>query len=154
MTDITFQRERVHALWTELWPLLEAHYHEIAHYHDIPLDPSIEGYEALEDAGFLRCFTARHDGALIGYAIFMVRANMHYQGSVQAVQDVLFLHPDYRRADTGRSLIRAADDALRTEGVQVVYHHVKHAFDFGPLLASEGYEPVETIHAKRLDLEA
>jgi hypothetical protein len=38
---------------------------------------------------------------------------------------------------------------LVEDGVQVIYHHVKCAIDFGPLLKVLGYEQVETVWAKR-----
>lgn len=149
---VRHQRERVAEVWDEMQPLLVAHWDEIAHYHDIPLNIDREGYEAVERAGALRIFTVRADGQLVGYAVFVVRRNMHYLDSLQAVQDVLFLHPAWRRANVGRELIEFADEMLRRDGVQVVYQHVKLAYDFGPLLERMGYERIETIWGRRLDL--
>lgn len=138
-------------LLAEIWPHLSAHYSEIAHYNDIALSPDFAAYIRTERAGLYRCFVARQGGRLIGYAAFFVRRNLHYADSLQAVQDVLYLDPAFRNAGIGRALIDECDNRLRAEGVQVVYQHVKLAHDFGPLLASLGYEAVETIHARRLD---
>lgn len=155
------------SLWNEALPLLHKHWEEIAHYSDIPLDPDRPVYEASQDAGILRVFTARDDSTddasyvsdatftrrvkpLLGYAIFFVRPSPHYKGSVQAAQDVLYLDKSVR-GGTGYKFIAWCDDQLRAEGVQAVYHHVKAAHDFGKLLERQGYELVDKIFAKRLD---
>ena len=148
---LTVTRQHVRDVWDSLQPMLREHWAEIAHYQDIPLHPDRQRYEMLEASGALRVFVATLGGNTVGYAVFVVQPNAHYSTSLQAVQDVLYLAPEYRRAGIGRALIEACDDALRAEGVQVVMHHVKLAHDFGPLLASLGYEPIETIHARRLD---
>lgn len=138
-------------VWDDIQPLLAEHWREIAHFEDIPLNPRKDMYFRLDAAGKLRIYTARFDGKLIGYVVFVVDHDIHYADSVQAKQDVLFLHPDFRNAGTGFDLIEFADNQLRAEGVQCVYHHVKVAHNFAPLLATMGYEKVETIHVKRLD---
>jgi len=167
-------------LWHEAMPLLVAHKQEIAHYADIRLEPDVQLYAANEQAGILRCYTARTDteirhgfsfparyqplnegapvvrdkvtraGALVGYALFFVRSNPHYKSSVQAVQDVIYVDPSMR-GGTGYRFIAWCDAQLAAEGVQAVYHHVKAAHDFGRLLERQGYELVDLIYAKRLD---
>ena len=146
-----FQREAVNGLWQEVVPLLESHWREIAHYPDIKLNPDIEAYNTLESKGLLRCYTARVNGVLVGYAVYVVRGNPHYLDSLQAVQDVLFVLPEYRQSRIGIRLIKFSDEQLAGEGVQVVMQHVKVAHDFGPLLERLGYEKVEYIFSKRLD---
>lgn len=146
-----YQAEMITDLWAELEPLLEVHWREVAHYQDIALDPDKETYATLQARGELRCYTARDAGRLVGYGFFLVRPNLHYRGSRQAHQDVLFLHPDYRRGRTGVQLIRVAERRLQAEGVQVVYHHAKLTNKVGELLERLGYELIDRIYAKRLD---
>jgi mannose-6-phosphate isomerase-like protein (cupin superfamily) len=146
-----FQEERVSALWDESMPLLERHFDEIAHYKDIALAPDQVTYEEMERAGVLRCYTARHNGELVGYAVFFVRPGMHYRHSLQAIQDVLFVVPERRVGTTGIRLIRFAEARLKALGVQVVYHHAKLTNRVGELLVKLGYELVDQLYAKRLD---
>ena len=160
---IRYQRERARELWPEILPLLELHWQEIATYADIPLDPDVERYNSMDDAGFLRCYTARGERVedagkeirhidLIGYSVISVAANLHYRSSKIAMQDVLFVHPDYRRTEAGIGLIRFTEASLCAEGVQVVYQHQKIAHPaLGVVLKRQGYEEVERIWAKRLD---
>jgi hypothetical protein len=93
------------------------------------------------------------DGQLVGDAVFGVGRNKHFMGSLQAVQDIVFVHPQ-ARGGIGRQLLAHCDKALGKEGVQVVYQHQKLAHPaLGEVLRSLGYEPVEVIWAKRLDKE-
>lgn len=148
---IEYAREMLGDVRGDMEPLLEAHWREIAHYQDILLNPDWEFYSLIEQDDRLRIFTARDGGRLIGYAAFFVGPNRHYKYSIQAVQDVIFLHPEYRGARVGAKLILYADEQCRAENIQVIYHHIKAAHDFGPLLVHCGYELVDLIYAKRLD---
>ena len=157
----TFQRELAVGLWAEIVPLLQAHKAEISHYPDIALDPDVALYNEVERQGALRCYTVRLDGELVGYAVFFVRAGLHYRGSLQAVQDVLFLWPDCRVSSIGYRLIQFAEAQLKGEGVQVVFHHIKAKGclvstlfrGLARLLSLLGYELIDLIFAKRLDRE-
>lgn len=148
---ITVQREQIADIRAELEPLLVAHWREIAHYQDILLEPDWAFYCS---SPFLRCFTVRMEGVLVGYLITGVAKNKHYMSSLQAMQDILFVHPDHRGSDLGRTLLRYHLQQMTQEKVQVDYQHVKRSHPaLGLLLESAGYEPVEIIYAKRLDKE-
>ena len=165
MTTTSFQREPLtDALWDEIMPLLVAHWREIAHYQDIMLDPDLEVYRSAAERDMLRIYTVRVNDApdeihqdactgcrLAGYAIFFVKANAHYRGSLQAHQDIMFVDPACRGM-TGSRLVTWCEEQLRVEGVQAVYHHVKVAHNFGTMLERKGYELVDHIYAKRLDV--
>lgn len=146
-----FARESIATVIDEIGPLLLAHWEEIAQYPDIPLNPDFDFYKASEMHGQLRIYTARHERELVGYAIYIVAPALHYSKSLQAKQDILFLKASYRHGRAGWRLIEFADDHLRTEGVQVVYQHVKAEHDFGPLLERIGYTFCDKLYSRRLD---
>lgn len=136
----------------EAIPLFVLHYKQIAHYQDIQLKPDYDYYLKLVELGMIRVFTAREEGGeLIGYSIHFVRNNLHYSGSKQAVQDILFIHPEKR--GFGGKFLEWCDQQLRAEGVQVSYHHVKARSDlnFGSLLERMGYQLVDQVYGRRLD---
>ncbi len=146
------QRERAHDLWVEIVPLLVQHKDEISAYPEIPLNPDVDAYNHVEEMGGLRCYTARLNNHLIGYAIFFIRYNMHYSTSLQAVQDVLFVTKPHRHGRVGYRLIRHSEEALRAEGVAVCYHHIKVSTPQTiELFKRLGYEPIDMILGKRLD---
>lgn len=164
LRGLTFQRERPHELLDEAMPIFEAHYKEIAHYQDIPLDINEAAYMHLEESGLLRCFTARYNGDLVGYCVFMVRPNLRYSTSIQAVQDILYIEQGKRGPLFGKRLIEYCEDRLKAEGVQVVYQHSKASpevlaaidaipkrHDTGLLFEYMGYTLIDLIHGKRLD---
>ncbi len=142
------------ALWSELSPLLEAHWHEVAHYDDIPLAPDVDMYAKVEASGGLRVYTARRLGRLVGYLAVFVSPSLHYATTKMANQDVLFVDPAFRGSRCGVDLIRFAHGKLRDEGVVVLFQHIKHRSDInvGPMLVRLlGYEHVDEIYAVRLD---
>ena len=146
-----FQREPAsHELFQEMMPLLQKHWEEIAHFKDIPLEPDWDMYLKIDQSGALRNFTARDDqGKLIGYAVFFVRSNINYKSSIQASQDVIFIDPTVR--GFGAKFILWCDKQLKDEGIDAVYHHVKEAHNFGPMLERLGYKLVDLIFTKRLN---
>lgn len=148
---IVYQREPQGRTVAEALPLFEAHYSEIARYKSIPLDIDFAFYQQIEDAGMLRVFSARAEDRLIAYVIYVVRSHPHYKTTIFANQDVLFIHPDYRRSLVFHRLMKTAAESLRAEGVVVEVQHVKVYADFGPALLRMGYEKVEDIYMRRLD---
>lgn len=148
-----FQTEQAsQPLFDEISPLLQEHWQEIRHYPDIPLDPDWNAYLSMQAAGRLRVFTARvtATGELAGYAIYFVGPHPHYKSTVFAVQDILFVHPNFRHNATGARLILWCDQQLKAEGVQVAVQHVKVAHDFSPMLERLGYETMDKILVRRL----
>lgn len=144
--------ELTNALAGEALPLFRDHHNEVTAFPDIKLDPDYDQYKIFSASGMLRCYTARENGTLVGYAFFFVRAAPHYKGSIQAVADILYLAPALRKGFAGPRFIRWCDDQLRAEGVQVVYQNTTvQGKDFGPVLLRMGYKPLEFMYAKRLD---
>ncbi len=150
---MNYQREVLTPeLYVEMYPLLEEHWAEVAHYKDIKLNPDIELYLSIQDKGMLRLFTARKEnGELVGYNLFFIKHNGHYKQSLNASQDIIFVRKTQR--GFGLKFIEWCDDQLRIEGIDVVYHHVKAAHNFGPKLEKQGYELVDLIYAKKLKAE-
>jgi hypothetical protein len=132
-----FARERVHGLWPELMPLLEAHWSEVA-YHGYPLRVNRAAYEALEDAGSLRVYTMRVNGELVGYAVYVKHPSIRHE-FVQAHQDGIYVKPEYRG---GAGLAAWATARLRDEGIKWV--------QWGSPFERVGPKLVGRIYAKEL----
>ena len=136
----------------EACSLFAEHYKEIASYQDIPLDPDYEKYIAMAEAGKVLILTAKYNGDLVGYVVYLIDTAPHYKGSLQAVQDILFVKKGLRKSllGCGLMLLRQSEKILQRMGVQVVYQHVKTKHDFSPFLEKLGYENVEKIYQKRI----
>lgn len=145
------QRERAHDLWDEIDELIKDHYHEIAHYQDIPLSPDKEKYEKAEDNDRFRIYTVRLEGKLVGYAAFFLGYAIHYSTSYQAQEDVIFITPLERKGSLGMKLLLYSEKELKKDGVEVIYHHVKIGHPaLQSLLERTGYKAVDTLLCKRI----
>lgn len=143
-------REPVHGLWPELLPMLEDGFKVYDPFPGVPLEVDQAMYEALENAGVLRIFTARQDdGELVGYAVFIVAPSPRRRSVIVAQQDVL--HTSNKVGPhAALALIRQSEAALRAEGVNLVYHSSPIGCKFGQLLEMLHYRPIAQAHAKWL----
>lgn len=147
---ITFQREILYDVMDDAAPLLEMHYQELTlNKERIVLAPIWERYAALEAAGLLVLFTARDEGALIGYSAFFVQSHIHYADTLVASNDVLFLHPDARKKPTvGIRLIKFSERELKTLGVNKITWHAKFSNELRSILNRMGYADEEVVVGK------
>lgn len=149
---ITFQEESFSRARKDFEPLLDLHWNEIARHQDeIKLNVNYEGYKALEDAKLLHCVTARDDGKLVGYVISMLSLSLHYKDHLFAVNDVLFIHPDYRKGGTFVRMLKFTERKLQQANVKNFYIHMKLAYDFSALLERYGYTEIERNFEKQLN---
>jgi GNAT superfamily N-acetyltransferase len=137
--------------------LIKMHYDEIALNKDEkPLNPDWARYEQMEAAGNLVCFTARDDGRMVGYSVFLLSWHLHYNTVRVAANDVLYLHPDYRKGMIGIRLIKYSEAELGKYGADWITFHVKFnkipddRKDFSPILHRMGYSDEEKMVGKMI----
>lgn len=151
MADVSFQQEFLCQAREECIPLIESHWEEVAVNKDhIKLNPDWEAYEKLEELGVLTIFTARHFGKLVGYFVVIVQSNIHYKDHVFASNDIIYLHPDYRKGLTGVKLIKFAEKCLIQDGVSVMVINTKVKNPFDPVLERLGFNLTERVYSKYL----
>lgn len=155
---VRFGVEAFEAFYPEAVPLLEQHWKEIAPHQDIfKLNPDMATYRAMEKSGRFCIVTARLEGRLIGYVWLLIQRHLHYQDVKQAsivsvgTDDIHYLLPEYRKGWTGVNLLKAAEDEMRSRGVQVMYLRTKAAHDHGAIFLRLGYAPTDVVYSKRLD---
>lgn len=125
MSEIAFAIETYDQIIGEIKPMLPEHWLELAVHKDIPLDPDYEFYAKASAAGLLTFMTVRKEGALIGYAIWVVKAHAHYKAHTWALNDIVWLHPDHRGMSTGRALVAFWEAEFRARGVAVIHVDTK-----------------------------
>lgn len=151
MSDIVFAVETYDQIIDEIKPILPEHWAELAVHKDIPLDPDYGFYERASMAGMLLFMTVRKAGALIGYAIWVVKAHPHYQRHTWALNDIVWLHPEHRGEKTGKALVAFWEGSLRVRGVAVVHVDTKIvAPQLLYLLKGCGYDVTGVALEKRL----
>jgi GNAT superfamily N-acetyltransferase len=135
----------------QIKPLLELHYEEITLDKDvIKLKPNWERYLRLSHMDKLATLAAYDDDKLVGYSIFFLEEHIHYEDNIIARNDVLFLHPEYRKGMTGIKLIKASEDMLSNMGVSKIFWHIKYSRDFRSILYRMGYKDEDIILGKAL----
>ncbi len=146
---VSYQQEFTATIASEMKKLVEDHWEEIAlNKERIRLNPDWDGYVRLEESGILKCFTARDGQVLVGYFIVFCRPHIHYMDHVFAVNDVIYLRPDYRRGRTGIGLIRFAERCLADDGVSVLLINTKAHRPFDAVLERLGFSLTERVYGK------
>ena len=148
---LEFKQEFINNVKPEIINLINLHWDEIALNKDvIKLNPDWNTYYDLEDNNKLKIFTARFNNALIGYFIVIISVHLHYKDHLFATNDILYMHPDYRKGFAGIKLIKYAEQCIKEDGISVMTINVKEHKSFGVILERLDYTPVETVYSKAL----
>ena len=146
---IKYQQEFLSQVQSDIKPLLELHWKEIALNQDkIKLNPDWGAYHNLELTGNLKIFTARSGEDLVGYFVVMLNNNIHYKDHVFASNDVIYLHKDYRKGFAGIRLIKFAEKCLKEDGVSVLLINTKSHKPFDKVLERLKFKPIERVFSK------
>ena len=149
---MTYQQEFLAAVYIEIQNLIKLHWQDIALNQDtIKLNPDWERYEEAEASGQLKIFTVREGKILVGYFVCLVTKSLHYKDHLFAHNDVLFLHPNYRKGLVGWRLIKFAEQCLKDDGVSLLLINTKTHKPFDVLLQRLSYNHVENIYSKVLN---
>lgn len=134
----------------ELMPLLEASWETIkSSYPYSQLKPDFDMYLRLLDADMLKMFTARFDGALIGYALVLLTTHPHRADELVGTIDTIFVLPNFRSRGTADRLLHFVEHTLRMLSVcsiAIASRDDRHE----RWLKFMGYQHVETILERRL----
>jgi len=147
MVDI--KREFLSNCLEEMKPLFSKHWLEVAAYQDkIGLAPDYTRYISLENADMVRCYTIRDEGRLIGYWVFFVTAHMHYKADKFAINDIVYVEPEYRLPGVTPAAFQFVEEQLRAEGCSVITYHMKTYKPFESMLKGLGYDHLEHQYGK------
>lgn len=149
---ISFAIEPFSQVYTELLPLLEAHYGEISTHkdHGVPLEPIVEAYRAREQDGSLMMVIGREAGQIAAYFVCFIAPGLHYRSCLTCSPDIFYVDPERRTGIAGIRMFRFVEKELKRRGVArwAVGSKVKH--DASALFRFLGFEPVETTFEKWL----
>jgi len=152
VANLTFAREPWSpTLKSELEPLLPAHWEEVALDRGrIMLSVDWQQYARLFESGLAEVLTARNDGTLAGYFIFIITTHLHYMSSKMALADVYRLLPQYRNVSNAILFFRFVEAELRRLGVEKIVLATKLKNDISDLLAYLGFREDERVWSKVL----
>jgi len=147
--SVQFAIETIDQVLNDMTWLWDIHWQEIAlDKAKVPLNPDVDTFRALEDAGLLLIVTARDGEKMVGYHVSIVRPHLHYKHSLSAYADMYFIHPDYRQGMTGVRLFKYLEEQLRKKGVERVFQSTKLHKDVGKLFERLGYKETERLYVK------
>ena len=147
--SVQFSIETLDQAFDDAMWLFDLHWQEIAlDKAKVPLNPDVDTFWALEDAGLLLIVTARDGKRMVGYHVSIVRPHLHYKHSLTAYADMYFIHPDYRQGMTGVRLFKYLEGVLRERGVERIYQGTKIHKDMGRLFERLGYKETERLYVK------
>jgi hypothetical protein len=146
---ITFQQEPPEPFAQQAIELFKKHYEEIGERQDvIKLDPDIVRYKQMYKNGSMEIHTVRDNDKLIGYSIWFISNHIHYQKSVTASSDVVYIVPDYRKGILGYKFIKWTTEKIKERNPQRIIFHIKPFLDFGKIVERIGghyFEKTYTI---------
>ena len=132
----------------ELEGLVIDHWEEVGPFQfDFLVDWS--KYCAMDVVGMVSMITARIDGQMVGYAIYLIDAHTHFATTTFAKQDALYIQPAHRGNGAGAGLLKYSEEILGVH-CDAIIQGVLPTLDFSDLLAAQGYIPLENLYVKRL----
>ena len=145
---IEYAKESLFPFWEEAQGLFVEHWKEIAQSKNvIKLEPDTDKFKRLEEFGALEVYTARVNGVLVGYGVFIISNHLHYKSSLTAESDLLYLHPHYRNGWAGYRLIKFCHDSLhKGKNVQRVMWRMKPHRDFSAIIKRLGGKLHEYVY--------
>jgi hypothetical protein len=150
---IEFSLEPVATCWDEVMSLAREHWAGTQTYrrHE-PFCPSRERYESMNKQGYFFLFTARDQGALVGYFGVYITPSMHSQ-LLTATEDTFFLSPACRNGRTALRFLLYVEAFCQERGVHEILFscEVDNNSGIHGLLTALKYRPVIQMYSKLLD---
>jgi GNAT superfamily N-acetyltransferase len=149
---VEFLIEPLESAYAEATELLQKHWGEVAPYRDLcRLNPDLPTYQAM--AHKLCLITARIDGRLVGYIMFVIAPHLHYRDVLMATDDLHFLDPACRKTGIGLKMFAFAEKVMRGKGVQIMTLRTKAdpRLNHGAIFEHLGYDQQDIVYTKRLD---
>ncbi len=153
-----FAEESFTAILPELTPLFAIHRQETGLFRQLgdrlKLSPDLSKYTFAEQSGVLLTVTARISGELVGYYVGIIQPALHYSGSLHAMTDISYVHPDVRHRGIGIKLFLFVEGLLRERNVKIwqagskIDSALHESMDRA--LCFLGMEPTDLIYSKWL----
>jgi GNAT superfamily N-acetyltransferase len=145
--DYVFAQEKLSECLEEIHPLLQKNHDETGVYQ-LPYNPNYPRYLALEKVDYIRFFTARLNGQIVGFALFFMDFEIYQKEVQSATQTLNYVTPEHRGA--GYSFMKFCDDILQKQGVNSIWRQASVKRDIGKVYERLGYALVEMSYLRRL----
>lgn len=154
---IQFAIEKLQPIWPQIYNIAAMHWQETENYrHGQPFEPDAYRYfqfnemPALDGLSFFTMFTARDEGALVGYAGCYVTQSMHTQQWI-CTEDTYFLLPSHRKGRNALAFYKYIEERCRKAGVVEMGMTAKKVNSVGRILEYLGFEVSSMNYSKHLN---
>ena len=145
-SSVTFQSESIEAAWDEAIPLMvENHFETGIESKHSRFSPNRAQFERLDELGFLRVYTARKSGKLVGYSVFLVMPPLNYPDDLFAICHVAYVSPEIRGTFSSGKYFIWVEHQLEREGVTDIGRQSTERFDVSETYKNFGYVKSETV---------
>lgn len=94
--------------------------------------------------------TLRHEGTLVGYALYLIGLFKHNVDMQQAQLESVYICPEFRDGRNDIYLFRLGEEELKRRKVDFITVASSAKYPIDTLLKRRKYEPLETVYMKRL----
>lgn len=148
---LTFNVEKFADIELELIEVFPEAHEELQQNRQKVWNPDLLRYRLLEDSGILCITTARHQGQLAGYFIFLLMHDIGYSDWFTAYNNLVYLRKPFRGQGRGSAFLAYTLDHLKSLGVRQVYIAQKVHSDHSPWLEKAGFKLQERLFIKLMD---
>ena len=145
----TYKQELLSLAEDEVTPLAILEWEESGHPTEA-LNIAWEDYFRLEEQGYLKFFTARDDGALVGYFVVLITAPFTTKHSPIGYYEAVYVHKDYRKSTVAKRLFSFVETCMKDDGILRVVASSSNKNPIGKFLSRMGYNEIETKYEKVL----
>jgi hypothetical protein len=151
---LTYQVEPWSQALPEMMGLFAAHWDECAADKDkIGLDLDLDQYAEMERQGKLHLITARKNGQLVGYYVWIVGTLRHYRTVLAGLGDLYWLRKDCRKWFGGIRLFLVSEKHLKSLGVKKLFSVSTSRGPVDRLFIRLGWMKTETVYCKWIGQE-
>lgn len=116
-----------------------------------PVNPDVQMYRALHQAGVLKVLAATAYGEIVGFAVVLISPVAHYSARM-AVMESVYVSPAHRHGGTGWRLIKAAEAAAQEAGSAGLFISAPAGSTLTAVMAvnTAGYRHSNSVYYKAL----
>lgn len=132
--------------------IVRAYHRELWSEDRVPCDPDWARRQAMEDAGQYKAWVGRVGPTLAGFIEWQIGPTLNAKGSVVAIDCGHYVSPTFRAIPRfGYHMWKAALQALRGEGVNVVMTHDNERHPLMPFMLALGMKPAGVFYHRVFD---
>lgn len=131
--------------------LFASHYEELATNKKLmKLDPDWDVYYKMESLKKILIIAAFEGNKIVGYSVNLLSNNLHYKDLFMCQNDILYIHPDYRKGRAGYQLIKETERQASELGCRFMLWHAKKDTALEQLMPRMDYKVQDIIFSKEI----